>query len=100
MSLLLLFDIDGTLLLRAAEAHRDAMHTALREVYGIEPVGVRVEAAGRTDPEIARLILLERGVDARVIDEGMHALRTAAAQAYAEQDGDLHDRVAPGAAAA
>jgi phosphoglycolate phosphatase len=98
MSLLLLFDIDGTLLLRAAEAHREAMHAALREVYGIDPEGVHVDAAGRTDPQIARLILLDRDVDARVIDDGLFELRMTAARIYAQQGGDLHDKVAPGAA--
>jgi phosphoglycolate phosphatase-like HAD superfamily hydrolase len=95
--LLLLFDIDGTLLLRAAEDHRRALQAGLREVYGIEPGGIRVETAGRTDLEIARLILLGAGVGAERIDLGLPALRAAVARAYAErQDEDLSDTVAPG----
>jgi phosphoglycolate phosphatase-like HAD superfamily hydrolase len=97
--LLLLFDIDGTLLLRATEEHRAALHAALREVHGIEPEGVRVSAAGRTDPEIARLILLSAGVDARQVDERAADQRIAACRAYAEKSGaglDLAHTVAPG----
>ena len=37
--MLLLFDIDGTLLLKASDAHRDAMHEALRRVHGLRDPG-------------------------------------------------------------
>jgi len=60
--LLLLFDIDGTLLGSAAEAHRDAMLEALAEVHGVRPTARTlrgVSPAGRTDPEIARDAFLE-----------------------------------------
>src|SRR3954469_13108241 len=61
--LLLLFDIDGTLLLKASLEHVAAMHDALRVVHGVtEPA--RVEAAGRTDIEIARQICVLAGVSA------------------------------------
>jgi phosphoglycolate phosphatase len=81
--LLLLWDIDGTLLHGATEDHRDALHSALREVYRIEPAGVAVDPAGRTDFEIARQILLGRDVDAATIDAGLHAFQIACAEAYA-----------------
>jgi phosphoglycolate phosphatase len=97
MTLLLLFDIDGTLLLRAAAAHREALHAALRQVYGIDPEGVHLDPAGRTDLEIARIILLDRDVDARTIDAGLLDLREVAVREYAEREHDLRDRVAPGA---
>ena len=73
---LLLFDIDGTLLLRATREHLEALHDGIREVYGVgDSRSVRVEAGGRTDLEIARHILLELGVTARRIDEGLRDLR-------------------------
>ena len=34
--MLLLFDIDGTLVSGATEAHREALHEALRSVHGID----------------------------------------------------------------
>ena len=97
MSLLLLFDIDGTLLIGAADAHRDAMRAALLEVYGIDPDRIRVDPAGRTDLEIARMILVDCDVDAKRIDDGLADLHVAMVRAYAERAHDLSDRVAPGA---
>jgi phosphoglycolate phosphatase-like HAD superfamily hydrolase len=96
---LLLFDIDGTLLHAATEAHRDAMHEALRAVYGIDvaSVPVTLSAAGRTDPEIARTILLAAGVSARRIDEGVHAVREECCRAYVRLcPRDLSHTVLPG----
>ena len=64
--MLLLFDIDGTLLLRAADAHRDAIYEALRVVHGVtEPERRGMEVAGRTDADIARTLLVHAGVTAR-----------------------------------
>src|SRR4051795_4439329 len=65
--LLLLFDIDGTLLLKASLEHVAAMHDALREVHGVTDPA-RVEAAGRTDVEIARQICVLAGVPAADFD--------------------------------
>jgi phosphoglycolate phosphatase-like HAD superfamily hydrolase len=95
---LLLFDIDGTLLVRAADAHRDALYAALREVYGLpDPAAAHVEVAGRTDLEIARHILIELGVSARRIDDRLEDLRAVAVERYAELCPDsLADHVAPG----
>ena len=96
--LLLLFDIDGTLLLRASDDHRDAVHAALRRVYRIaDPGAARVEAAGRTDPQIARAILLQSGVSADRIDDRMVDFKRAAAEEYARRcRPDLSPFVSPG----
>ena len=95
---LLLFDVDGTLLQRAADAHRDAVHAALRRVYGIpNPGAPRLEAAGKTDLEIAREILVASGVKPAVIGERTTEFRVAAAEEYAARcPADLSDRVVPG----
>ena len=97
---LLLFDIDGTLLHRAAAEHAEALHLALREVHGID---VRASAraslspAGRTDGEIARALLLNSGVSARRIDERAVDVRMACCEAYARLvPPDLSDKVLPG----
>lgn len=84
--MLLLFDIDGTLVTGATEAHRDSLHAALREVHGIEdPEALRPAGhpAGRTDGEIARMILLLAGKSAKEIDDGADALREACCREYA-----------------
>jgi len=81
-AVLVLFDIDGTLLLRAADAHRDALLAALREVHGVD-ASARVQTAGRTDPAIARDMLLGAGVGADRIEARADDVRVAASAAYA-----------------
>jgi phosphoglycolate phosphatase len=95
---LLLFDIDGTLLLKASDAHRDALHAALREVHGIaDPAAARVQPAGRTDGEIARAILLQLGVSAERIDDRAGEVREATCREFARRcPTDLSAHVAPG----
>jgi phosphoglycolate phosphatase-like HAD superfamily hydrolase len=96
--LLLLFDIDGTLLLRGADAHRDAIHEALRAVHGVtEPDRRGMEVAGRTDADIVRALLVHAGVSAQRIDERADDVRIAACEAYARLcPSDLSEHVAPG----
>ena len=96
--MLLLFDIDGTLLLKATAAHAAAVHEALREVYGIaDPGAAKVEAAGRTDTEIARNICLLSGVSAERFDRGRDDFRAVCVAAYARLcPDDLSAHVAPG----
>jgi phosphoglycolate phosphatase len=98
--MLLLFDIDGTLLIGAADAHRDAIHEALRVVHGVDAPYVRGgDTAGRTDGEIARALLLRAGVGAERIDERAEDVRMAACAAYARLcPDDLSGCVAPGIA--
>jgi phosphoglycolate phosphatase len=73
--LLLLFDIDGTLIRGAPRAHQQAMLAAVTEVYGVtfdgEENPVRaVVPNGKTDRQIVREMLLPRGVDDAAIDAG------------------------------
>ena len=99
--MLLLFDIDGTLLQRAADAHRDAIHAALLEVHGLRDPVRRAghEVAGRTDAEIARGLLVAAGFPARSIDERADDVRIAACEAYARLcPDDLSAHVTPGIA--
>jgi phosphoglycolate phosphatase-like HAD superfamily hydrolase len=67
---LLLFDIDGTLLEGTTRPVAEAMRAALGEVHGIDTslIRTRIATAGRTDGEIARAILLDAGVAAERID--------------------------------
>jgi phosphoglycolate phosphatase-like HAD superfamily hydrolase len=93
---LLLFDIDGTLLLKATAAHVAAVLEALREVYGVSDPP-KVEAAGRTDYEIARNVCLLDGVTAARFDAGREDFRIACVAAYARLcPDDLSEFVAPG----
>jgi phosphoglycolate phosphatase len=93
---LLLWDIDGTLLLKASLEHAEAIHAAIRRVYGVEIPDTRVEAAGRTDFAIARSILALADVSAARVDERLGELRAVAVEEYARRvPKDLGARVAP-----
>jgi len=97
---LLLFDIDGTLLSGATSAHAEAMHAALTEVHGVRLTerSLRVVSpAGRTDPEIARAILLDAGVSAERIADRAEAVRERCCEVYARLcPADLSRFVVPG----
>lgn len=96
--MLLLFDIDGTLLLGASEQHRDSIHAALREVHGIaDPAAAHVAAPGRTDGDIGRQILVRSGVSAERIDDRAEAVRDVTCREFARRcPDDLSAKVAPG----
>lgn len=95
---LLLFDVDGTLVFRASTEHAAALREALHRVHGVDPAfRTSYSAAGRTDGEIARLLLLAAGVSATAIDERAADVREATCEAYARRcPDDLSDKVLPG----
>jgi phosphoglycolate phosphatase-like HAD superfamily hydrolase len=96
---LLLFDIDGTLLQGATRAHALALRQALTEVHGVDSdaARIRVSAAGRTDGEIARSILLATGVSAERIDDLADSVQAETCRIFAEIcDDDLSQFVVPG----
>jgi phosphoglycolate phosphatase len=95
--LLLLWDIDGTLLQRATGAHAEALRRAAGAVHGVELDGLVVEAAGRTDTAIARDLLRAAGVADAAIDRRAAEVASAAIAAYEELcPADLSGFVAPG----
>jgi len=98
--LLLLFDIDGTLLQGAAVEHAQALREAAARVHGLPVVNAgRVEFAGRTDPAIMRDLVAAAGVDAGAADARWPEVRDGAVAAYEVLcPADLSDRVAPGMA--
>ena len=72
--MLTLVDIDGTLLLGAPAAHTEALAQALAGVYGVPATAPDIAAirpAGRTDQEIARLVLRAHGLADAAITAGM-----------------------------
>jgi phosphoglycolate phosphatase-like HAD superfamily hydrolase len=96
---LLLLDIDGTLLSGATRAHSEALHAALSEVHGIDSKRAKwdLSPAGRTDAEIARAILVGAGVDALQIDERADRVRERTCEIYARMPPvDLSHTVLPG----
>jgi phosphoglycolate phosphatase len=97
--LLLLWDIDGTLLQRASTEHADAMRRALVNIHGSLKEDIRVEAAGRTDGAIARDLLVAAGHAPEAIDARADDVIAAACALYDDLcPADLSARVAPGVA--
>jgi phosphoglycolate phosphatase-like HAD superfamily hydrolase len=96
--MLLLFDIDGTLLLKASREHAESIYAALRRIHQLQeiPAG-EVEAAGRTDDAIARSILTLAGVSAERIDDRARDVGAMACAEFAHRcPGDLSAHLAPG----
>lgn len=58
---LALFDIDGTLISDGGAA-REAFREALRDVYGYDGDLARYDFSGRTDPQIAFMVLRDTGL--------------------------------------
>ena len=96
--LLLLWDIDGTLLQRASLEHAEAMRRALVRIHGsLELNGSKVEAAGRTDAAIARDLLVVAGHAPEAIDARADDVIAACCELYDELcPADLSPRLAPG----
>jgi phosphoglycolate phosphatase-like HAD superfamily hydrolase len=101
---LLLFDIDGTLIRAAPKAHQEAMIAAVEQVYGVtfgpdeDPVRA-VVPNGKTDRQIVREMLEPRGVAAQAIDAGFPEFERIACESHsASRDevlvGDDRDRTA------
>ncbi len=72
ISTLVLFDIDGTLL-RGGPA-KEAFRIALLEVFGTAGRAAEWEFSGKTDPQIARELMLDAGVSSGRVDHGLEVL--------------------------
>lgn len=95
--MLLLFDIDGTLVHGATKAHQRVIDIAIREVHGAFPSAGPSSAAGRTDPWIVRDMLARDGIPTAVIDEHMETVCELAADLYVHKaPRDLSEFVLPG----
>jgi phosphoglycolate phosphatase len=101
---LALLDIDGTLLLGRPHAHTAALAAAASELFGVpatEDDVVAIRPAGRTDREIARLVLRRHGIPDDRITAGLPGWIARACELYPTLE-PLHPPpvVAPGAAEA
>ena len=70
---LVLFDIDGTLISDGGSS-REAFSIALEEIYGYRGDVRRFDFSGRTDPQIAHMVLSDAGLSERQIDAEMPRL--------------------------
>ncbi len=70
---LILFDIDGTLLTDRG-ASRAAFAEALRATYGYDQDLARYDFSGRTDPQIAHMVLADAGFSREQVEAGFEEL--------------------------
>jgi phosphoglycolate phosphatase len=96
--LVVLWDIDGTLM-RSSGVGVRAFVSAIEEVTGRRWTPERLDFGGRTDPDIAALLLAAVGVDDPAV---VPAVLDALVRRYAALDADLHAAatVMPGVVAA
>lgn len=81
--MLLLFDIDGTLLAGMPPVHREALCEGIRAVYGVDANPDDLgRTAGMTDTAIVTRSLLLAGVAGATIAAGLPDLYAASARAY------------------
>src|SRR5437660_1837235 len=63
-----LFDIDGTLLVTRDLVHRNALHRAMRDVYGVDTTIDGIAYHGKTDLGILRAALDRVGISGKVFE--------------------------------
>jgi phosphoglycolate phosphatase len=95
--LLLLFDIDGTLLRRAGPHHRQALVDAARAVTGLETTTEGIPVHGMLDPDILSEMLRRGGMTPESIASAMPAILEEAECIYEGICPDLRAKTCPGA---
>ena len=94
--LLLLFDIDGTLVRRTGPYHRDALVAAVRNVLGIDSTTEGVPVHGMLDRAILRQMIANAGGNAEAAERAMPALVEEDSRVYVESCPPLPGKTCPG----
>ncbi|HEY3838871.1 MAG TPA: HAD family hydrolase [Bryobacteraceae bacterium] len=94
--LLLLFDIDGTLVRRAGPHHRQALVDAVRGVTGLETTTEDIPVHGMLDPDILAEMMRRAGAAPESIHEAMPAILEEAQRVYEAICPVLQRKACPG----
>lgn len=94
-SKLLLFDIDGTILRDGGDA-RDAFAEALEATFGTTPPIDRYDFSGRTDPEIAHMVLGDSNLGRSEIDSRLELLWNQYLEGYSARAATSRSRLIEG----
>jgi len=94
--LLVLCDIDGTLLRRAGSAHRDALVAAVGEVVGVATRNDNIPLHGMLDPDILMQMMANAEVERGRAVKALPAIYHAAERYYASMPADLRGKTCPG----
>jgi len=95
-SVLILFDIDGTLVRRAGPHHRQALVDAVRQVTGLETSTDHIPVHGMLDPDILSRMLRDVGASEAAVRRAMPAIIRRAQQLYVRRVPDLQRKTCPG----
>lgn len=95
---LVLFDIDGTLLMAGDRAHATALLDAFREVFTLEPDLEGVSFAGMLDAQIVRQLLAKHPIDLEDAEQLIPEVMRIMGERYlaAMRGISLRDRLLPG----
>ena len=101
-SALILFDIDGTLLIAGDRGHGRALLDAFREIYGLEPDTTGISFAGMLDSQITRELYRKHEVDHSAAEARVPEVITRTGELYEQylRGRSLAERLLPGAARA
>lgn len=99
---LVLFDIDGTLLIAGDRGHGRALLDAFRETYGLEPDTEGISFAGMLDAQITREMIRRHPVDHDHLEARIAEMMARMGELYEQYlaGRSLVDRLLPGAAEA
>jgi phosphoglycolate phosphatase len=93
---LVLFDIDGTLIRRAGQHHREALVEAIRRTAGVETTTEGVPVAGMLDRDILATMMARAGMSPGAIRKAMPTVVQRAQAIYVRTAPDLARKVCPG----
>ena len=89
------FDIDGTLLITRDGVHRNALHRAMLEVYGVDTTIDGIAYHGKTDLGILRAALSRCGVGTSDFETGLAAALNVICRDVAENSTRIRPEVFP-----
>jgi phosphoglycolate phosphatase len=94
--MLVLFDIDGTLVRRAGPHHREALSKAVKRVTGIDTTTEGIPVHGMLDQDILRQMLEREGLSKRRIAAAMPEIHLHAQRIYVRTCPDIRRKTCPG----
>jgi phosphoglycolate phosphatase len=96
MKMLVLFDIDGTLVRRAGPHHREALSKAVHRVTGIETTTEGIPVHGMLDQDILTQMLQRAGLSKRAIAAALPEIHEHAQRIYVRTCPDIRRKTCPG----
>jgi phosphoglycolate phosphatase len=93
---LVLFDIDGTLIRRAGEHHREALVKAVRRATGVDTTTEGVPVSGMLDRDILAVMMTRAGMKPAEIRRAMPEIVRLAQSIYVRSVPVLSKKVCPG----